>query len=60
MTEFANIGVVMGVVWNMTQKPGTGSAIAAVVLGYVVGTLLALPFTREPAVESAPAAEPGT
>ena len=59
VSEFANIGIVMGVVWNMTQKPGTASAIAAVVIGYVVGALVAMRFTREPAVESAPAAEPG-
>jgi hypothetical protein len=60
VAEFANIGVVLGVVWNMSQKPGTASAIAAVVIGYVVGALVAWPFTRQPAVESAPAAEPGT
>ena len=60
VTEFANVGIVLGIVWNMTQKPGTGSAIAAVVLGYVVGALVAMPFMRQPAVGSAPAAEPGT
>jgi hypothetical protein len=60
VSEFANLGVVMGIVWNMTQKPGTASAIAAVVGGYAVGALLAFPFTRQPAVESVAAAEPGT
>jgi hypothetical protein len=59
VSEFSNIGVVMGVVWNMTQKPGTGSAIAAVVIGCAVGALVALPFTRPQAVDAAPAVEPG-
>src|SRR4051794_34792951 len=60
VSEFATLGVVLGIVWNMTQKPGTASAIAAVVGGYAVGALVAMPFTRQPAIESAPAAEPGT
>ena len=57
VSEFSNIGVVMGVVWNMTQKPGTWSTIAAVVIGYAVGALIAWPFTRPQAVEAAPAVE---
>jgi hypothetical protein len=58
VAELSNIGVVLGVVWDMTQKPGTASAIAAVVGGYLVGAAVALPFTRVPADELAPAAEP--
>jgi hypothetical protein len=60
VAEFANVGVVLGVVWNMTQKPGTWSGIAAIVIGYAVGTLVALPFTRAPTVQAEPAIEPGT
>jgi hypothetical protein len=58
VSEFANFGVVFGVVWNMTQKPGTGTAIAAVVGGYAAGAVVALPFTRMPAKELAAATEP--
>ena len=58
VAELSNIGVVLGVVWDMTQKPGTASAIAAVLGGYLVGAAVALPFTRVPAEELAPAAEP--
>jgi hypothetical protein len=53
--EFANIGMVLGIVWNMTQKPGTGEAIAAVVVGYALGVVFATRFTGA-AVEAAPAA----
>jgi hypothetical protein len=48
VAEFSNIGLVLGVVWNMTQKPGTGSAIAAVVIGYAVGVALGMRFTKAP------------
>ena len=58
VTEFANLGVVFGIVWNMTQKPGTGTSIAAIVIGYVVGAALALQFTRAPAPTAEAAGEP--
>ena len=58
ISEFSAIGIVLGVVWNMTEKPGTASSIAAVVVGYAVGALLALHFTRAPAEELAAVAEP--
>jgi hypothetical protein len=58
VTEFTAIGLVLATVWNMTQKPGTASAIAAVVIGYVVGAALALALTRAPADELAPAPDP--
>jgi hypothetical protein len=51
VTEFANTGVFFGIVWNMTQKPGTGEAIAAIVGGYVVGAIVAIWLTRAPATE---------
>lgn len=60
IADLSNLGVVLGVVWDMTQKPGTASAIAAVVGGYVVGAGLALPFTRLRAEELAPATEPAS
>jgi hypothetical protein len=60
VAEFSNLGVVFGVVWDMTQKPGTASAIAAVVGGYLVGAAVALPFTRPSEEELAPAPEPAS
>jgi hypothetical protein len=60
ITEFANLGVVFGIVWNMTEKPGVGGAIAAVLGGYVVGALVALPLIKTPADELAAATEPVT
>jgi hypothetical protein len=56
--ELSAIGLVLAIVWNMTTKPGTGSAIAAAVGGYAVGVALALLFTRQPSAEAAPATEP--
>ncbi len=50
--------LVLGVVWVMTEKPGWGGAVAALVVAYGVGVALATAFTREPALEPALAAEP--
>ena len=58
VVEFSNLGIVFGVVWNMTQKPGLGGAIAAVVVGYAVGAALAILVTRSPQEELAPSGEP--
>ena len=44
--SFANPGMVLGVMWTMTEKPGTGLAIVAVAVGYAVGAALALSFSR--------------
>jgi hypothetical protein len=55
VVTFANPGIVLGILWNMVNKPGIGEAIAAVLIGYLVGAAVALPFTRGQAVE-APAA----
>ena len=49
IVTLGNPGLVLGVVWNMTQKPGTAGAIAAAVIGWAVGALLALQFARVPA-----------
>jgi hypothetical protein len=58
VVEFSNLGIVFGVVWNMTQKPGLGESIAAMVIGYVVGAALALLITRSGQEEHAAATEP--
>jgi hypothetical protein len=58
VAENSNIGVVLGVVWSMTQKPGTAGAIAAVVVGYAVGAAFGWRFTKAPAAELAAATEP--
>jgi hypothetical protein len=58
ITEFANIGVFLGIVWNMTQKPGTGEAIAAIAGGYVVGTIVAMRLMRARSADLAAATEP--
>jgi hypothetical protein len=57
IVTFANPGLVLAVVWNMTQKPGTLEAIVAVLVGYAVGAAIALQFARVPATaEVAPSA----
>jgi hypothetical protein len=58
LITFANPGLVLGIMWNMTQKPGTAEAIAAVAIGYVVGVALAFPFTRVGAVAEGAVVEP--
>jgi len=37
---------VLGVVWNMTTKPGTWTSIAAAAIGYGVGAGLGHLFSR--------------
>lgn len=58
VVEFTNIGLVLGVVWNMTQKPGLGGSLAAVLVGYGVGASLALLITRSSQEELATVSEP--
>jgi hypothetical protein len=58
MTELANLGLVFGIVWNMTEKPGTGAAIAAVAIGYGAGIAAAYPLTRVPASAESVAEQP--
>jgi len=55
VVEFSNLGIVFGVVWNMTQKPGLGGSLAAVLVGYAVGAALAVLATRTPTEELATA-----
>jgi hypothetical protein len=56
--EYTNIALVLGIVWNMTQKPPTASALATLVIAYAVGVAAALWLSRAPAETSAPATEP--
>ena len=58
VVEFSNLGIVFGVVWNMTQKPGLGGSLAAVLVGYAAGAALALLVTRSAKEDLAPAAGP--
>ena len=58
VVEFSNIGLVLAIVWNMTEKPGWGGAIAAALVGYAVGAVLALLVTRGSLEEPAAAGEP--
>jgi hypothetical protein len=58
VTSFANLGMVLGVIWGMTEKPGTGGAIAAVVVGYAVAAAFALRFARVPRIAAEALVEP--
>lgn len=49
IVTFGNPGLVLGIVWNMTQKPGTLGAIVAALVGYSVGALVGLQFAKVPA-----------
>ena len=57
IAEFSNIGIVLGIIWNMTHKPGTGEAIVAVVIGYAAGVAFAMRFASRSAA-TAVAVEP--
>ena len=58
VVEFSNLGIVFGVVWNMTLKPGLGESLAAVLVGYALGVVLALLVTRSAREELGAATEP--
>jgi len=59
MVAFTNPAIALGVVWNMTQKPATAGAIAAIVVAYGVGAFVALYFTRiATGMETTPVREP--
>jgi len=58
VVEFTNVAVVLGIVWNMTQKPSTGSSILTLVIAYAVGLAIALRLMRAPAGATATATEP--
>jgi hypothetical protein len=59
VVELSNLGIVFGVVWNMTEKPGWGESIAAVLIGYGVGAALALLLTRSSKEELAAVPDAG-
>jgi hypothetical protein len=59
IVSFVNPAIVLGIVWNMTQKPGTAGAVAAVLVAYAVGAVLALRLSKAPASEAA-VAEPSS
>ncbi len=46
IATFSAVGLVLGIVWSMIQKPGLGGAVAAAVCGYVIGASLAMFFAR--------------
>jgi hypothetical protein len=56
-SELSALGVVFGIVWNMTQKPGVAGAIGAIAGGYAVGVALAFRLTRSRAEELAAVTE---
>ena len=56
-SELSALGVVFGIVWNMTQKPGVGGSIAAIAGGYAAGALLAVRLTRSRREDLAPVTE---
>jgi hypothetical protein len=58
VVELANLGIVLAIVWNMTEKPGWGESIAAVLVGYGVGAALAFLFTRSAREELETATDP--
>jgi hypothetical protein len=57
VTEFTNVAMVLAIMWNMTQKPGTTEAILVVVIAYAAALALAMRVTRSPAKEARPVAE---
>ena len=58
VATFANPGIVLGILWNMINKPSTAEAIAAVVIGYAAGAAVALPFTRRQAIDARAVTDP--
>ena len=58
VVEFSNLGIVFGVVWNMTVKPGFGESLAAVLVGYAVGAVTALLIIRSSQEELVATGEP--
>ena len=58
VVEFTNVALVLGIVWNMTQKPSTVSSIVTLVIAYAVGFAIAFWLMRAPAGAPATAIEP--
>jgi hypothetical protein len=59
VTELSNLGVVLAIVWNMTQKPSTVTSIVALAVGYGVGAVLALRLGRLPTPAEEAVTQPG-
>lgn len=61
--EFSSIGLVLGIVWNMVEKPDLAGAIAAAACGYLVGAgvgiVLARPWGRSGGSDRWPRRRPG-
>jgi hypothetical protein len=55
--ELTNVGVVLAIVWNMTQKPSAWTSIACIVIGWAVGAAGAYWLSRPPVEATAAAAE---
>jgi hypothetical protein len=55
---FTNEGLVLAIIWVMTEKPGWGEGIAALVIGYAAGIAAAIALARKPAAAAGPALEP--
>jgi hypothetical protein len=55
--EFSSLGLVLGIVWNMVDKPDLGGAVAAAVGGYAIGASLGMVFIRS-GREAGAAADP--
>ena len=58
VVEFTNVALVLGIVWNMTQKPGTASAVVTLVVAYAVAVAAALWSSRARADAPVAATEP--
>lgn len=56
--EFSNMGLVLGIVFVMTEKLGWGAGIAAVVIGYAAGAALSLRLARRDVTEAEAVTEP--
>lgn len=52
--EGSAVGLVLGIIWNMTTKPGLAGAIAAALIGYAVGGLVGLRASRTAEAEAEP------
>ena len=51
---FANPGIVLAITWNMTVKPSTPGAVAAILVGYALGAATGLLVTKQPHEQEAP------
>lgn len=58
VVEFTNVALVLGIVWNMTQKPSTASSILTLAIAYAVGLAIAFWLMRAPAEAPATQGEP--